>query len=48
MRHVYFYSKSLDKVNEALEDAFAWGEICWGEDPQIEKRGKFWVLTVRG
>lgn len=48
MRHVYFYSKSLDKVNEALEDAFAWGEICWGEDPRIEKRGKFWVLTVNG
>ncbi len=48
MRYVYFYSKSLDKVNEALEDAFACGDICWGEDPQIEKQGKVWVLTLRG
>lgn len=46
MRYVYFYSKSRDKAEDAMEDAFAYGEISWSDEPKIEKRGVFWCLTL--
>lgn len=50
--------KTEARAESALEDMFAAGEVCTGEDPQIERRGGKtaswsparyrWYVTCRG
>lgn len=37
-RYTYYRSKSLERAESALEDAFANGEISEGERPRIEAK----------
>jgi len=46
MRYTYYWSKSRDKAEEALEECYANGDISPSEQPRIEKRGGFWCITL--
>lgn len=46
MSYAYFHSKSRERVEQFLEDCFATGEISPGENPQIIKRGAYWILIL--
>lgn len=46
MRYIYYWTKSRDKAEQALEDCFANGDISQSEQPRIERKGSFWVITL--
>jgi hypothetical protein len=48
MRYDYASYSTYSKAELALEDMFATGDVCGGEFPRIERRGKRYVITLSG
>jgi predicted GH43/DUF377 family glycosyl hydrolase len=45
-RFVYATFKTYERAAACLEDMFATGDVFACEDPRIERRGKFYVITL--
>lgn len=45
-RFVYASCKTRERAEAILEDMFASGEVCEGERPLIERKGKRWCITL--
>lgn len=50
-RFIYSYHKDYDTASRALEDYYASGLVCEGEQPQIEHRqyhqaGRRYIVTL--
>lgn len=45
-RFVYASAKSREKIEAALEDCFASGEIVPAERPLIEKAAGRWIISL--
>ena len=47
-RYVYIIARTYEAAERLLEEAFALGDVSWGEQPEIEKRGNRYVVTLLG
>jgi hypothetical protein len=45
-RYDYAWFRSRTKAELALEDMFACGEVMPSEFPRIERRGRFFFITL--
>lgn len=48
IRFSYSSHKTYAAAEAALEDYFATGEVSWGDNPDIVKRGKRWHVELNG
>jgi hypothetical protein len=45
-RYIYSNHRTQELANAALEHFFATGEISEAEHPRVERRGKWWSVTL--